>query len=468
MDDDVTLVKLQADIHTALKNWYDDQVETSSLEYLQLFRRAKARDDGNAREMANKILLDALETMALEHQLETDLLRRRFLDGLTMHTVANQFNLGESTAFRKQKEALRQLALILREWEKRARSDYQAGLEKRLNLPPEAPLFGVSETLNSLQQVLASPEPRWIFSVEGLGGIGKTTLAAALLRRPELTSRFYEVAWVSARQQEFLPGLGLVEKSSPALTEEGLIDALLEQLDGTIPLVKPPQEKRLLLAQRLKQNPHLIVIDNLETVVDHLTLLPTLYDLANPSKFLLTSRHSLRTHASVYCHNVDELSREDALNLIRHEARMRGISLLANAPRADLERIFQVVGGNPLALKLVVGQVSVLPLTQVLANLKEARGKTVDEMYTFIYWQAWKMLDIAAQQTLLLMPLAHGGTLAQLQAMTRLDIDSLVEALHQLARLSLVQVGGNLEERRYVIHRLTETFLLKEALKWQL
>jgi hypothetical protein len=32
---------------------------------------------------------------------------------------------------------------------------------------------------------------------------------------------------------------------------------------------------------------------------------------------------------------------------------------------------------------------------------------------------------------------------------------------------SLVISRGDLEERRYSIHRLTETFLLNEVLKWQ-
>jgi hypothetical protein len=40
--------------------------------------------------------------------------------------------------------------------------------------------------------------------------------------------------------------------------------------------------------------------------------------------------------------------------------------------------------------------------------------------------------------------------------------------LMNLTRLSLVEVGGDLEHRRYRIHRLTETFLLNEVVKWQL
>jgi hypothetical protein len=103
----------------------------------------------------------------------------------------------------------------------------------------------------------------------------------------------------------------------------------------------------------------------------------------------------------------------------------------------------------------------------VLANLREARGKTIDDLYLYIYWQAWRALDETSRRALLVMPLAQGGTLAQLTAVSELDLNDLNDALDHLVRLSLVEVGGDLEQRRYRIHRLTETFLLNEVVKWQ-
>lgn len=462
------LLKLQDDIHTALKTWHEASNDTSPLNYLQLFHRSRARGADNARQATNEILFEALQVLAIEYQDEADLLRKRFLDGLVMHAVANQLNIGISTAYRKQKEAIKQLALILQDCEGRARGDHQTDLEKRLKLPPETLLFGVEEHLDTLQKTLASPEKFWLVSIEGLGGLGKTALAAALVRQSELTCHFCDVAWVSAKQQSFLPGIGLDQKVSPILTEEALIDMLLSQLDNMISLTKSPQEKRTLLTELLKQNPYLIVIDNLETMADYQTLLPLLRELSDPSKFLLTSRHSLRTYSDVYCHSLTELGPRAAYHFILHEAGTRGLFLLVNASETELECIHEVVGGNPLALKLVVGQISVLPLSQVLDSLKEARNRTIDELYNFIYWQAWDLLDSTGRQVFLMMPLAHDGTVEQLLALTQLDIAQLGEALQHLVKLSLIQVEGNLEDRRYTIHRLTETFLLKEAIKWNM
>ncbi len=464
---EILLTGLQEDIRTALKAWHQPDTDPALLDDLQLFQQARLAGDGSSRQAANNILLDALEVLEIKDETGASLLRKRFLDGLAGHIVANQLNIGESTAYRKQQEAIKQLAQIIRDREMQARSSFQAGLEKALNLPPGVELIGVEEDLQTLLAVLGRPESPWLISIEGLGGIGKTALANALVRQPALRRHFYKLAWVSAKQRELRLGTGMAEMDQPTLTAEALTDALLAQLGDSVTLAQSPHEKRLTLIRLLKDAPYLIVVDNLETMVDYETLLPALRELANPGKFLLTSRHSLRTHPNVFCHSLTELNRAEALRFIRHEATVRGLSLLADAPEADLDRIYEIAGGHPLALKLVIGQISVLPLSEVLDNLKQARSKTIDELYSYIYWQAWHMLDEAGRQVLLVMPLAQGGVLDQLLALSRLEPDELNRAIEQLAGLSLLQIGGGLDERRYTIHRLTETFLLNEAIKWQ-
>lgn len=351
--------------------------------------------------------------------------------------------------------------------EDQTRNEWQIKLEKRLDLSPPIQLIGVENYLSRLSDTLALSEAPWIVCIDGLGGIGKTALASALLRQSWIPDRFQNVAWVSAKQQNLLSDLDLEPVSNPALSVDALTDALLEQLDSDIPLTQPLAQKKIALIEVLKKAPHLIVVDNLESMIDYQALLPTLLTLSNPSKFLLTSRYSLRTYPDVFSLNLEELSQPDTFHFIRYEAKIRGLSVIRDASEPLLKSIYEVVGGNPLALKLVIGQMSVLSLSQVLKNLKQAKGKKDEALYTFIYWQAWNLLDAASQKTFLMMPLAQDGTVEQLLALTRFDIDQLNQALQQLAELSLVQVGGDLEERRYAIHRLTETFLLNEAIQWK-
>jgi len=345
--------------------------------------------------------------------------------------------------------------------------EYEASLAKQANLPPETHLFGIQENLDILLERLTAAGAPWLVSIEGMGGIGKTALANAVIRRAELAGRFQGVAWVSAKQRAYFPGLGWQDEAAPALTVETLVGALLEQLGQGIPLAQSLQEKKIALTCLLKQTPYLVVIDNLETVVDYQALVPLLLELANPGKILLTSRHSLCVYPDIFCLTLAALNQADTFELIRYEAHLRGQTALVNATEAQLAGIYEVVGGNPLALKLVVGQTAFLPLSQVLDNLKTARGKSITDLYTFIYWQAWHILEDASQQTLLVMPMAQEGTLPQLLTLSRLEPAKLHQALAQLITLSLVQVKGDLEERRYFIHRLTETFLLTEAITWQ-
>ncbi len=463
----IPLSKLQEDIHAALKTWHDVGATASSLDYLQLFRQGNLGGVANARRATNEVLLGALETLAAEHEDSANLLRQHFLDGMLMQTIANRLNIGQSTAYRKQQEALQQLALIIQAQEDQAREAYQTSLEKRLRLPPEARLFGIEKRLNNLLEQLMAPNSPWLVSVEGLGGIGKTALANAAVRRPELLNSFHDVAWASAKPQDFFPGLGLADKPSSVLTIEALVDTLLAQFGQTAALAQSSSEKRLTLTRLLKQAPYLIVIDNLETLADYQTLLPLLWEITNPSKILLTSRHSLRGYPDVFCLTLSALDQTETLQIIKNEALTRGLPVLAQATEAQLQPIYDVVGGNPLALKLVVGQTAFLPLSHVLDNLKAVRGKNIADLYTHIYWQAWRMLTDVSRQTLLVMPLAQQGTLKHLQTLSQLELAELHQALQQLVTLSLVQVAGDVDERRYAIHRLTETFLLNEAIRWQ-
>ena len=337
----------------------------------------------------------------------------------------------------------------------------------RLDILPEQKLFGMDETQAKLEALLEKKERPWLMALDGIGGVGKTSLAHALVLAMLDKHRFYDVAWVSARQEEFLPDGVFRPTGQPALTAEGFIDTLLTQLDPALGLTRSPDEKQAILSRWLKTKPYLVVVDNLETAVDYQSLLPLLQRLANPSKFILTTRHSLRTQTNIHSHNLPGLNEEDAFSLLRYEAEARGIPALAQAGSEHLGRIYQAVGGNPLALKLVIGQLTVLPLPQVLDSLRQANSQSIDGLYIYIYWQAWDMLSPEGKQALVAMPLAQAGGFADVMRESELDTMQTGQALKELSTLSLIEVGGDLDQPLYRIHRLTETFLLNEVIKWQ-
>lgn len=338
---------------------------------------------------------------------------------------------------------------------------------QHLSTLPQQRLFGIDKVMQRLQSLLADSDASSLVAIDGIGGIGKTSVAAKLVEYFAERAEYVDILWISAKQQEFLPEQGLQTIAQPALDEEELLNAILEQVGETLYLSVPLAEKRLTANQRLRDAPHLVVVDNLETVTDYEALLPIIRQLAGPTRFLLTSRRSLRAHGDVFNLSLNELGYADAVALIRHEAQQRGIDALADAPEQQLASIYEVVGGNPLALKLVIGQLCFLPLTQVLDNMQLARGREIDELYTYIYWQGWQMLDAPGRQLLLTLPLNPNSTYDELAMMSQLSDAQMQQGLAQLTELSLVEVGGELETREYRLHRLTESFLLHEVMKWQ-
>lgn len=457
--------KLETDVHEALKQWHQGNSKSNPLASLLVVRRNQHIDDSDRR-LSNDVLLNLLNQLEAELRHLGQVLRLRFLDQLTVVAVANRLNIAEGTVFKYQKQAIGALASMLDQLEQQARIEAFVDLEVRLSLPPEVELFGIEPVLGPLQALMTASSSPWFISLEGLGGIGKTALANAIIREVALSDQFEAVGWVSAKQEFFNPAVGIESSKESALTTDNLVDQLLEQLHPEPPPTTNTDEKLVALKTLLRRAPHFIVIDNLETVADYQSLLPVLRELVNPSRLLLTSRVSLHDQADVHCVTLKPLSRADTLNLLRHEAEVRHIPKLAQATTAQLERIYAVVGGNPLALKLVVGQLRSFPLAQVIENLQQAQGKTIDALYTYIYWQIWHTLEQDSQQVLLMMPLAQDGDLKHIAAVTKFEIEPLNDVLQQLINFNLVNVGGGLEETVYRIHRLTETFLLNEVAKW--
>lgn len=439
---------------------------------LRLYWRLAAQtgETFNPSAVIRRLLDQGLTLLQGRDEAAARLLWQRYLDRNSIQEMRLELNISEAHYHRLQQRALNQLVDLLLELERQAQAEYRLAVEARLEPLNYQRLFGVEEPRRRLQAAVEQPEAPWLIALDGLGGIGKTSLADALARTLIPSARFCDIAWISAQQQAFSPVDGRYETGRPALTPETLTNLLLSQLGDGTAWSASPQQRAAALARLLKLRPYLVIIDNLETVLDYQALLPTLRQWANPTKFVLTSRHSLCAHTPVCCISLAELSRADTLALLRAEIEARRLPVLQGATEAHLDSIYQVVGGNPQALKLVVGQLCALELDQVLENLKRAQGRKISDLYIYIYWQAWRLLDPAGRKALLAMAFTagNGGGLTQLAAASGLSLADLSQALEQLVMFSLVEMGGDLKQRRYRIHRLTETFLLTEIAQWPL
>ncbi|MGB5062122.1 MAG: NB-ARC domain-containing protein [Candidatus Promineifilaceae bacterium] len=405
----------------------------------------------------NQVLLNGIQLLQRQDPTGAKILSLRFMDAETVLMVASKLNLSEDQVKRRQRDAIRRLTQILWEQETAVRAQRAHQLQAQLMPADYSQLFGLDQCEEQLLAQLQPGNAPWVIAIVGLGGIGKTALADHAARQIIAQFAYEQVVWLQVTPAQNRP---------PDETLDNLLAQLAEKLCPDLSPQAAALQRNSQLRQTLKSAPYLVVVDNLEREADVALMAGVLHDLANPGKFLLTSR--VRPPVAALSLTLAELSSADTIALIRHQARIAGLPGLAAAPDDDLAKIYEVTGGNPLAVKLVVGLTAVYPLPRLLTDLKEAKTREIEQLYRRIYWQVWRSLSPPGQTLLEMMPMTAGmgATPEQLQAMSGLDESALWIAIGELVNRSLLEVRGTAWERRYTIHRLTESFLYTEIIRW--
>lgn len=460
----------QEDVLEALRLWHGGEVARWPLAHLKFYLYSNQQkesspafiDDLPAEQ--NRIILNrGLQKLKSRSPEAEDLLRQRFEHRRDVLALSNSLNISESSLYYRQRQAVQQLTEILIQLEGSVGLEWQENMLSRL--PPSSyhKLVGISEHERLLSDALLNKNNKYIVSIDGIGGIGKTALADHLTREIIKHNVFDEVLWITAKHTH-LSSLGRLQIDSgrPVLTFPMLLDKIGSQLE--INQNNKIQRERT-TKHFLKEKSCLIVIDNLETVADYRTLLPELKSLQNPSKFLLTSRIRLLQEPGVFSLSLSELNLENAIRLMRNEAKESGFAALGDAKDDDLAKIYNVVGGNPLALKLIIGQLRIHSLPRVLSRFGQ-KPENLDQnegIFDYIYQEIWESIGDNSKATLLALTQAgdSGFSFDHLVEISGLEEAVVSRCLEDLIQSSLVDLSGTIFERRYRLHRLSEVFLLR-------
>ncbi len=388
---------------------------------------------------------------------------------ISQQALAGIALISERQFRRRARYGVKLLVDMLRAAEQEAWRDFhRQRLRAHLPLRENARLFGVQKHIETLRAWLEDPGEQPIISIEGLGGIGKTALALAVVETFLDHAALEAIPWVSARQNWLDLGGDLHEVPHTARTVQDVFTRLAAQLGLNEVTGLGIEAKAQAIKKVLRSAPHLVVVDNLESVEDVQALLPVLSGLAGKSRILLTSRHSMRAYPFVRCFTVPELDRQAAFALWMDtlERRARPVADAAQV----FEQVYALIGGLPLALKLVASQLAYLPLETLTRHLQTGRAASQAHLYTYIYRHTWMMLSDPARRLLLSMLwVSPGGEDADwLRHMSDLPEPQFAEALRQLLEFSLLDVSGPVSRPYYHIHRLTGTFLRTEILQhWE-
>jgi tetratricopeptide (TPR) repeat protein len=240
------------------------------------------------------------------------------------------------------------------------------------------------------------------------------------------------------------------------LTLNSLLDAVARTLEYPGIAQQPVEDKRIAVQKLLQEKPHLLIVDNFETITDE-GVRDFLLELPEPSKALITTREQKLRR--VWAISLKGLTEPEALALIHSEGRRLGLTSLEHGEDRILLQLYQATGGTPLAIKWAVGQIKQRgqSLDTVLAALHDARGDIFDNIFA----RSWSLLTESARKALIVMPIfATSASREGIEAASDVHHFALDEALGQLVEMSLVDPTDvlDLTRRRYSIHPLTRAF----------
>ncbi|MEM8862490.1 MAG: NB-ARC domain-containing protein, partial [Chloroflexota bacterium] len=345
----------------------------------------------------NRVIGNCIDLLENRYPEQADLLTRRFIyeQPESIRDIARQ-NSGETDLkdpeFTKeqarlnqlQKQAITELLIILLAEEKKATEQHKSQMAQRLGGASYDLLVGTDRLENELIDLLKPDSDKHIVVLTGQGGIGKTSLADKVIRQ--------------AIQQLPLDTFLRVDATGGVITPKFLSERLYFNLFG-----KPLEgqtlheiEQKLILS--FTHRPLLVFIDGVEDKLN--PLLDKLRQYTGRTKFLITSRERPSNYAQLSWKEVPSLTKIDGLHLLSHTLNQVHInqSEPIEVPADQFNQVFDKVGGNPLALKLIATLTQEMSLAQVLGDLRTVDHKDTKELYKRVYERVWNMLDQPSRQ----------------------------------------------------------------------
>ncbi|NJP12109.1 MAG: ATP-binding protein [Leptolyngbyaceae cyanobacterium RU_5_1] len=205
------------------------------------------------------------------------------------------------------------------------------------NLPVRdfSELIGRDRELAQLLEILSFDRPMHCISIEGIGGMGKTTLALAAayhsLQLPQPSAMpktellqtqpaFDAIIFTSAKQERLTPQ-GVLPRLRSERNLQDVFRAIARTLNRSDLLLMDFENQLQHIQDSLSRQSTLLIIDNLETLADWDLILAFLYDLPATVKVVITSRQQ----SSFAAIRLEPLAASESLDLIQQQARQRGL-----------------------------------------------------------------------------------------------------------------------------------------------
>lgn len=471
-------------LHGYLKrfNRYKDPVPDQLAQLVQL-RPHMARDIYPDRRIIqdalNEAISDCLEILEERQPELAKLLLRRFViekrepvrdiarRNTGIHDIQDpQLKTEEARLNQMQKKAILELVEIMRLEEAKAIRAAKTTMEHALGTRNYHRLIGTQSSEKVLFEKLVYGDQKDILLLTGQGGIGKTSIADALIRQAIDHLIFFDVIRLDIKGGTVTAALFC------NLLYYKLFGSKYEQNDS----YNSVEEQ---LKTTFNAFNYLVFVDGIEDNLD--PILEKIRVLAGPTKFIVTSRALPLAYRQLVHRAMTPLPLKDGLKLFQTT-----LSQIHNHPEAlefevdKFEPVFEKVGGNPLAIKLVAALTKQMTLPEILADLQSVEHPDIQMLYKRVYERIWAMLDQVGKQIMISLALFEKNAVSQELLLNMNSFDQpglgleviipsqLKQNLDLLIRQSLVERSGSFWGDRYLygLHNLTHSFLRTSIIQW--
>lgn len=306
-------------------------------------------------------------------------------------------------------------------------------------------IWGRDHELARLQALLGQPGQRLV-SIVGMGGMGKTWLARALLQQlqAQLPSAVEWVDLIAVRTRS----------------------EMLAALAGAVGMVPRQGSLESQLLYWLKTRSTVMFLDNFEQLLEHRDLLGTLLAGAPDLRFVVTTRRPLLLPNEQLFH-LQGLAwsgtTAPAFHLFKHHADRAGSPVRENSD--DIEAVLNHLEGMPLAIEMAAAWMPLLSPAQILHQLKQdpavidsasdsqAEGRGIGAVLR----TTWAHMGGDERQAMVAIASVRGPMdWDAAQALVRPDPTALL----RLASALVVRRDGS---GRYTLHPLFREFVEKNA-----
>lgn len=319
------------------------------------------------------------------------------------------------------------------------------------NLPPRPFFVGRQREIRLLHEYLSPDERVALVSIDGIGGIGKTTLALEVAYQLLDERAFQAIVWATAKKRS-LGALGINEEHPDFTSLDELISIVARVLQKA-----SSDAKFAVIWQMLAEFRSLVVVDNFETVQDT-KVFEFLRKIPGNSKALVTNRHRpvAQIRGGEIVLPLKGMEREDAFQLLRRAGRTIPPPL-SDADKPLLERIYEQAHGNPLAMEWFVAQIERgQSIRRVLEHLGQPRAS---DLYEFIFQDSYSALSEKAKKALWAMAATDGSTVEnQICYIAELVPGEFERAVDELIGASLVTFDHR--EGRYSLLEITREYIV--------